>query len=74
MSSYDYDYASFIVFVLNWAVKIKSKESDYAVNYWIDYTNERGKPNKGCDKPALKCFYFLFFCQEWKVRYHYLRI
>ena len=43
MTSYDYDYMNFIVSLLNWAMKIKSKETDYTVNYWIDYTNERGK-------------------------------
>ena len=46
---------------MNWAIKIKSKETDYTINYWIDYTNERGKPNGGCHKPALKCFYSFYF-------------
>ena len=46
---------------MNWAIKIKSKETDYTINYWIDYTNERGKPNRSCHKPALKCFYSFYF-------------
>ena len=46
---------------MNWAIKIKSKETDYTINYWIDYTNERGKANRGCHKPALKCFYLFYF-------------
>ena len=46
---------------MNWAIKIKSKETDNNINYWIDYTYERGKPNRGCHKPALKCFYSLYF-------------
>ena len=29
MTSYDYDFMNFIVFVLNWAVKTKSKETGY---------------------------------------------
>ena len=57
MNTYDYDCMNFIVSVLKWAIKIKSKETDYIVNYQIDYTNERVKPNRGCHKPALKCFY-----------------
>ena len=47
--------------MLNRAIKIKSKEADYTINYWVDYTNERGKPNRGCPKPALKCFYLFYF-------------
>ena len=47
--------------MLNWAIKVKSKEADYTINYWIDYTNERVKPNRGCHKPALKCFYLFYF-------------
>ena len=47
--------------MLNRAIKIKSKEADYTINYWVDYTNERGKPNRGCHKPALKCFYSFYF-------------
>ena len=47
--------------MLNWAMKIKSKESDYTINYWVDCTNERGKSNKGCDKPALKYFFSFYF-------------
>ena len=27
----------------------------------MDYTNERGKPNRGCHKSALKCFYSFDF-------------
>ena len=50
-----------IVPMLNWAIKIKSKEAGYTINYWIDYTNDRGKPNRGCHKPALKCFYLFYF-------------
>ena len=50
-----------IVIMLNWAVKIKSKEAHYTINQWIDYTNERRKPNRGCHKPALKCFYSFYF-------------
>ena len=46
---------------MNWAIKIKSKETDYIINYWIDYANERGKPNTGCNKPALKCIYSFYF-------------
>ena len=68
---YDYDNTNFIVFVLNWAMKIKLKETDYTVNYCIYYTNERGKPKRGYHKPALKCFYSFYFCQERKVRYYY---
>ena len=47
--------------MLNRAIKIKSKEADYTINYWVDCTNERGKPNRGCHKPALKCFYSFYF-------------
>ena len=50
-----------MISVLNWAIKIKSKETDYTVNYQICYTNERGKPNRCCDKPALKCFHAFYF-------------
>ena len=46
--------------MLNGAVKIKSKEADYTINYWIDYTNQRGKPNRGSHKPALEYFYSYF--------------
>ena len=47
--------------MLNRAIKIKSKEADYTINYWVDYTNERGKPNRGCHKLALKCsIHFIF--------------
>ena len=46
---------------MNWAIKIKSQETDYTINYWIDYTNERGKPNGGCHKPDLKCFYSFYY-------------
>ena len=42
-------------------MKTKSKETDYTINYLIDYTNERGKPNRGCHKPALKWFYSFYF-------------
>ena len=47
MIIYEYDYMNFIVSILKWAIKIKSKENDYTVNYQIDYTNERGKFNRG---------------------------
>ena len=30
----------FIVSVLNWAIKIKSKETDYTVSYWIPMREE----------------------------------
>ena len=30
----------------------------------IDYNNERGKSNKACHKPALKCFSFYFFVKN----------
>ena len=46
---------------MNWAIKTKSKETDYTINYRIDYTNEGGKPNRGCHKPALKRFYSFYF-------------
>ena len=65
MTCYDYDYMNFIVSLLNWAIKIKSKETDYIVIHWINYINERGKPNRGCHKAALKCFIW-FFYQEWR--------
>ena len=61
MTIYDYDYMNFIVSVLNWAIKVKSKETYYAVNYWIYYSNEREKPNRRCHKPAWKCFYSFYF-------------
>ena len=60
-SDYDNDYVNFIVSVLNWAIEIKSKETDYTVNYQIDCPKEWGKPNGGCHKPALKCFYSFYF-------------
>ena len=42
----------------------------YTVNYQIDYTNQKEKPNRGCHKTSFEVFLFiLFFCQEWKVRY-----
>ena len=47
--------------MLNRAIKVKSKEADYTINYWVGYTNERGEPNRGCHKPALKCFYSFYF-------------
>ena len=47
--------------MLNRAIKIKSKEADYAINYWVDYTNDRGKPGWGYNKPDLKCFYSFYF-------------
>ena len=47
--------------MLNRAIKIKSKEADYTINYWIDYTNERGKPNRGCHKRVFKCFTSFYF-------------
>ena len=47
--------------MLNWAIKITSNEADHTINYWIDYTNEGGKPNRGCNKPGLKCFYSFYF-------------
>ena len=47
--------------MLNWAVKITSKETDYTINYWVDCTNERGKSNRGCHKPSLKCLYSFYF-------------
>ena len=43
MTSYDYDYMNFIVSVLNWAVKIKSNETDYNVNYLIPMREENPK-------------------------------
>ena len=61
MNTYDYDCMNFIVSVLKWAIKIKSKETDYTANYWTDYTNEGGEPNRGCHKPALRCFYSFYF-------------
>ena len=57
MTIYDYDYMNFIVSVLNRAIKIKSKETDYAVNYQNNYNIERGKPYRSCHKPALKYFH-----------------
>lgn len=39
-SDYDNDYVNFIVSVLNWAIEIKSKETDYTVNYQIDCPKE----------------------------------
>ena len=47
--------------MLNWAIKMKSKEADYTINYSIDYTNGREKPDRGCHKPALKCSYSFYF-------------
>ena len=61
MNTYDYDCMNFIVSVLKWAIKIKSKETDYTANYWTDYTNVGGEPNRGCHKPALRCFYSFYF-------------
>ena len=52
--------------MLNWAIKAKLKETDYTINYLIYYTNERGKPNRGCHKPALKCFYSLYFSVKYE--------
>ena len=53
--------------MLNWAIKVKSEEADYTINCWIDYTNERGKPNRSCHNPALKCFYsFYFSVKNWR--------
>ena len=49
---------NFIVSVLNWAIKIKSKQTDYTANYW---KLMREKLNRGCHKPALKCFYSFYF-------------
>ena len=57
MTIYDYDYMNFIVSALNRAIKIKSKETDYAVNYQNNYNIERGKANRSCHKPALKYFH-----------------
>ena len=50
-----------IIYILNRGVKIKSKEADCTINYWVDYTNEKGKPSRGCQKPAFKCFYSFYF-------------
>ena len=52
---------NFTVSVLNWVIKIKSKETGYTINYWMNYTYERGKPNRGCHKIGLKCFYSFYF-------------
>ena len=49
---------------MNSAIKMKTKETDYTINYWIDYTNERGKTNRDCHKPALKCFYSFYFSDK----------
>ena len=46
---------------MKWAIKVKSKEADNTINCLIDYTNERGKSNRGCHKPTLKCFYSFYF-------------
>ena len=59
MTSYDYDYMNFIVSVLNWAVKIKSKETDYTVNYLIPMREEN--PKEVTISLLLKCFYS-FYC------------
>ena len=48
---------------VDWTVK-KSEKKLTALNYWIDYTNERGKPNRCCHKPALKCFCSFYFSVE----------
>ena len=46
---------------MNWPIKIKSNETDYTINYWIDYTNEKRQANRGSLKPALECFYSFYF-------------
>ena len=69
MTSYDYDYVNFIVSALNSAIKINSKETDYTVNYWIDYTNVREKPIEVAISLLWNASIHLIFLSRMKVSY-----